>query len=73
MISASADSLAKDIGIISIVVSELKLGDVERHVPGRNLMECADHATFEDRAEAFDGIGVDRADDILPLLWSTTP
>jgi hypothetical protein len=31
-------------------------------------MECADNAALEDRPEAFDGLSVDRSNDILVLL-----
>jgi hypothetical protein len=38
---------------------------IEREVLGADLVECADDAALEDRPEALDRVGVDRADDIL--------
>ena len=49
----SADRRAENIGIEAIIVAELKLGNVERHVFGRHLVQRADNATLEDRPETF--------------------
>lgn len=57
----SVDRCSKNIRVHSVVVAELKFRDVERHVFGAHLVERADRAAFEDRPEAFDGVGVDRA------------
>src|SRR5437868_6904438 len=64
--SASADSFAEDVGIVPVVVAELKLGDVERQIFGADFVERADHAALENRPEALDRLGMDRADDVLP-------
>ena len=64
---ASPDCLAEDVLVLAVVVPELELGDVERHVLGADLVERADNATFEDRPEALNRVGVDRADDVLAL------
>lgn len=58
---ASVDSRPENIGVHPIITSELKLRDVERHIFGGHLVERPDHAAFEGRPEAFDGVGVDRA------------
>jgi hypothetical protein len=65
MPSASPDRLAEDVLVFPIVVPELELGDIERHVLGADLVECADNTALEDRPEAFNRVGVDRADYIL--------
>src|ERR1700730_2505595 len=65
--STSVDCRSKNIRILPIVISELELGDIERHIFAAHFVECADYAALEDRPEAFDGLGVNRADDILAL------
>jgi hypothetical protein len=50
-----------------IIVPELKLGHIERHVFTADLVEGADHTALKDRPEAFNGLSVDCADDVLPL------
>jgi hypothetical protein len=57
--------LTEDVFVSPVVVSELKLGDVERQILGTDFVEFADHAALEDRPEALDRVGVDRTDDIL--------
>ena len=57
-LSASADRCAEDIRISPIVVTELKFRDVERHVLRTLRVQCAHHATLEDRPEAFDCLSV---------------
>jgi hypothetical protein len=56
---------AENVGIEPIVVAELKLGNVQRHIFGAHLVECADYAALEDRPEAFNRIRVDRTDNVL--------
>ena len=56
---------SEDVRILSIIIAELELGDIERHIFAAHFVECADHAALENRPEAFDGFGVNRADDIL--------
>jgi len=67
IVSNSLYRLAEDVRVLSVVVAELKLRDVQRQVLGADLVEGADHAALEDRPEALDGVGVDRADDIFAL------
>jgi hypothetical protein len=40
---------AEDIGVETVVVAELKLGNVQRHIFCADLVERADNATFENR------------------------
>jgi hypothetical protein len=62
---ASLDRRSEDIHILPVIITELELGDIERHVFAAHFVEGADHAALEDRPEAFDGLSVDCADDIL--------
>jgi hypothetical protein len=55
----------EDIGVISIVVPELKFRDVQRHVLGTDLMERADDAPLENAPEALNRLSMDRTDDVL--------
>jgi len=49
VVSASCNRRPEDIRILSIVVAELEFRDVERHVFGAHLVECADYATLDAR------------------------
>jgi hypothetical protein len=57
--------VAKNICVLPVVVAELKFRDVERHVFFADLVERAHHAAREDRPEALNRVGVDRADNIF--------
>ena len=65
MILTSPDCRSKNVRILAVVIAEVELGDIERHIFAAHFVECADHAALEDRPEAFDGLSVDCADDIL--------
>jgi hypothetical protein len=56
---------SENIGVVPIVVSELKFSDVERHVFGADLVERAHHAALENRPETLNRVRVHRADDKL--------
>jgi len=64
---AAPDRLAEDVLIVAVVVAKLEFRDVERHIFGADFVECAHNAAFENRPEAFNGVGVDRADNVLAL------
>jgi hypothetical protein len=64
LVSASANRRSENVGIETVVISELKLRDVQRHIFGADFVECADHAALEDRPKAFNRVRVDRADHI---------
>lgn len=66
----TSDGFAKDVRVIPIVVAELELGDVERQILRTDLMERADKAALKDRPEAFDCVGVNRADNVLAVSVS---
>jgi hypothetical protein len=65
--SAACYRRPEHVGIAAVVVPELKLGNVERHVFGAHLVKRADHTAFEDGPETFNRVRVNRADDILVL------
>ena len=68
--SASPDRRSEDIRVLSIIIAELELRNIKRHIFPADFVERADHATLEDRPEAFDDLSVAT---YCPLAWSTTP
>jgi hypothetical protein len=67
MISARPNCRAENIVIQLIVISELEFCEMEPKIFGADLVERSDHAALNQRPEAFDGLGVDRADNILAV------
>jgi hypothetical protein len=65
LLSASLDCRSEDVRVSPVVISELELGNIERHIFAAHFVERADNATLEDRPEALNGLRVDCADDIL--------
>jgi hypothetical protein len=63
--SASLNRRSKNVHVLPIVISELELGDIKRHIFAAHFVKCADHAALEDRPKAFNGLSVDCADNIL--------
>jgi hypothetical protein len=68
MTLATAYCRSENVGIEPIVISELKLRDVQRHIFGADLVEAANDAAFEDAPKAFNRVRVDRADNVLPRM-----
>src|SRR5260221_10357081 len=64
---ASANRRSENVRILAIIIAKLELGDIERHVFGAHLVECANNASFEDRPKAVDCLSVHGTDHILPL------
>jgi len=62
--SAFLNRCSKNVRVHPVVIAELSLGNIERHVFLANFVECADDGALEDRPEAFDGLRVDRANHI---------
>src|ERR1700737_2098215 len=62
---ASSDCRSENIRVLSIVVAELKLSDVERHIFAAHFMERSDYTALEYRPKAFDGLSMDCSDDVL--------
>jgi len=62
---ASIYRCSENVGIHAVVVPELELGNVRRHVFGAHLVEGTDDAALEDPPEAFDCVSVNHANHIL--------
>ncbi len=52
-------------GVLPVVIAELELGNLERQILGGHFVGGADNTALEDRPEAFDGIRMHRANNIL--------
>jgi hypothetical protein len=64
VVLASLDRRSEDIRILPVIISELELGNIQRHIFPAHFVERADHATLEDRPETFDCLCVNCANDI---------
>jgi hypothetical protein len=62
---APLDRRSENVRVLPVVISELELGNIQRHIFAAHFVERADHAALEDRPEAFDGLSMDRAYNIL--------
>ena len=62
---ASPNRRSENIRVLPIVIAELELGNIERHIFAAHFVECADDTALEDRPKSFDSLSVDRADHIL--------
>jgi hypothetical protein len=65
--SAACYRASKHIGVVPVVIAELKFRDVQRQIFGAHFVERADHAALEDRPEALNRVGVNCTDHILAL------
>jgi hypothetical protein len=50
--SASRDGGSENVRVLPIIVAELELGNIERHVFAAYFVERADNTALEDRPEA---------------------
>jgi hypothetical protein len=50
----------KNISVLPIVISELKLGNVQRQILIADFVERADNAALKDRPETFNRVGMNR-------------
>jgi hypothetical protein len=64
--SASFDRGAEYVRIYTIVIPELKFSDVQMQILFADLVKGSDYAALQNRPEAFDGLCMDGADDVLP-------
>jgi len=62
---ATRNSHSKNVLVISIVVTELELGDVKRKILAADFMECSNHPALNERPEALDGLSMNRTDNVL--------
>ena len=55
---ASTNRRPERVGIEAVIVAELKLGNVKRHIFAAHLVEHADNTAFEDQSESLNRVGV---------------
>jgi hypothetical protein len=67
-VSAACYRNPENIGVVAVVISELKFSDVQRQIFCTYLVIAADNAALEDRPEALNRVRVDRADNVLLCL-----
>jgi hypothetical protein len=58
----SRNGRSKNVGIFSIVISELKFGNIQRHIFAADLVKRTDNTALKDRPEAFDCLCVNRTE-----------
>ena len=63
--SARLYRCAEDVRIQALVIAKLELVDVEMQVLLADLMKCPNDAAFHDGPEAFDDVGMHRANDVI--------
>ena len=64
---ASLNRRTENVRVEAVVIAELKLRDVQRHILLADLVECADNTALDDRPEALNGVGVDSPDNVFAL------
>jgi hypothetical protein len=72
MLLAPLDRRSEDVRVVPVVIAEFKLSDVQMQVLFADLMKGADHATLDQRPEALDRVGMDRADNTLSDVFPFT-
>ena len=65
--STSPYRRSENVSIRAVIISELELRDIQREILFADFVESADHAALNQRPETFDGVGVDRADNVFVL------
>jgi hypothetical protein len=65
MISTSLDCRSEYIRVVSVVVSELKLSDIQMQIFLANLVVSPDNAALQDGPEALNRVRVNCANDVL--------
>src|SRR5216684_3142178 len=68
---ARSNRSAKNVCVISIIVTEGKFVDVQREIFGTDFVERADNAAFHHAPETFDGVGVNRPSNVFtaPMIY----
>ena len=61
----SADRCSENIVVETVIISESKLRDVQRHVFLADLVEGADKATLDDRPEALNRVRLNSTDNVF--------
>lgn len=65
VLSASLNRRSENVVVKAVIIAELELSDIEVKVLFADVVEGANDAAFEDAPEAFNGLRMDSADDIL--------
>jgi hypothetical protein len=63
--STFLDRCSEDIRVLAIIIAELEFGDIEREIFLADLVKASHDAALDERPEAFDGLSMNCADDIL--------
>ena len=58
----------KNISVLPIVISELKLRNVQRQILIADFVERADNAALKDRPETFNRVGMNRTNNVLAAM-----
>jgi hypothetical protein len=66
-VSASLNRRAEDVRVLTVIITELELGHIQRHIFPAHFVKCANNTALENRPEAFDGLSVNCTDNILPF------
>ena len=56
---------SENVGVMPIIVAELKLRDVQRQVLFAHVVERTDHAAFEDAPKALNRVGMNCTHDVI--------
>src|SRR4051812_37507258 len=64
MNSALRNSRSKDIRVFAIIIAEGKFCNIQRQILAADLVEAPHDAALQQRPEALDSVGVDRADNV---------
>lgn len=72
-VSAACYRGVENIDVLTVVMPELKFGDVRRQIFAADLVIGADNATLEDAPEAFNRVGMDRADNVVAAALADDP
>lgn len=62
----SSNRRSENIRIFAVIIAELKLRNIERHIFGADFVEASDDPAFENRPKALNRVRVDCADNVLP-------
>jgi len=65
MTLASINCRSENVCVLPVIIAELELDNIERHIFPAHFVERADDAALENRPEAFNGLSMNRADDVL--------
>ena len=62
---ASPNCFSENVRVFAVIITELKLSNVERHIFLADLVECANNTALHDGPEALNRVGMDSTDNIL--------